>query len=67
MYSSNLGLWMYNGGAIHDRPSDLAYTMGYLICKSFYEKSANKKEAVQALLQTAYFTKIIKGSAYAFF
>lgn len=66
MYTSNLGLWMYNGGAIHDRPSDLAYTMGYLICKSFYENSTNKKEAVQELLQTADFRKIINGSAYAF-
>lgn len=66
MYTSNLGLWMYNGGAIKDRPSDLAYTLGYLICKSYYENSTNKKKAVQELLRTDNFSKIIQGSDYAF-
>jgi len=66
MYGTDLSRWMYNGGAIQDRPSDLGYTLGYLICKSFYEKSANKKMAVQELLQTNDFRNIIKNSDYSF-
>lgn len=65
-YTSDLALWMYNGGAIQDRPSDLAYTMGYLICKSYYVQSSDKKAAVKEMLQTDDFRKIIRGSTYAY-
>ncbi|MFY0592322.1 DUF2268 domain-containing putative Zn-dependent protease [Roseivirga sp.] len=64
LYTSNFSRWMYNGGVITDRPSNLGYTMGYLICKSFYENSLNKKEAINELLNTTDFKKIIQASSY---
>lgn len=65
MYTNNLANWMYNGGAIKDRPSDLGYTLGYKICKSYYEKAENKQKAISELLNTDDFKKIIRGSAYS--
>lgn len=64
MYSKNLSNWMYNGGAIKDRPSDLGYALGYKICKSYYERSKDKKAAIFELLNTDDFKKILNGSQY---
>ncbi|MGB5819772.1 MAG: DUF2268 domain-containing putative Zn-dependent protease [Saonia sp.] len=64
LYSSDLSKWMYNGGGIKDRPSNLGYTMGYLICKSYYENSKDKKKAIFELLNTNNFKKIIEESDY---
>lgn len=65
LYSGDLSKWMYNGGAISDRPSDMGYTMGYLICKSYYEQSTDKKQAVFELLNTSNFKSIIENSEYS--
>ena len=58
--------WLYNGGSIEDRPHDLGYTVGYLICKSYYEMSADKKQAVYDLLNTDDFLEIVRSSGYAY-
>ena len=58
--------WLYNGGSIEDRPHDLGYTMGYLICKSYYNNQADKDAAIYELLNTANVVSILKGSDYAF-
>jgi hypothetical protein len=65
MYTKDLSKWMYNGGDIKDRPADLGYALGYKISKSFYERSADKKAAIQTLLRTDDFEKIMAGSEYA--
>jgi hypothetical protein len=64
LYSGNLSNWMHNGGAIKDRPSNLGYTMGFLISKSYYEKSSDKKKAVFELLNTNNFKIIIQESDF---
>lgn len=58
--------WLYNGGSIEDRPHDLGYTVGYLICKSYYRQSSDKTKAVVELLNTDDFLKIVKNSDYAY-
>ena len=58
--------WLYNGGSIEDRPHDLGYTVGYLICKSYYQQSPDKTKAVIELLNTADFMEILKNSDYAY-
>jgi uncharacterized protein YjaZ len=58
--------WLYNGGSIEDRPHDLGYTVGYLICKSYYEQSQDKKMAVYQLLNTDDFLEILRSSRYAY-
>ena len=64
LYSTDTSKWLYNGGAIEDRPHDLGYTLGYLISKSYYENQANKKQAVYDLLNTDNFENIYRESAY---
>ncbi|NME72545.1 hypothetical protein [Flammeovirga aprica] len=64
IYSKDLSKWMHNGGAIKDRPSNLGYTMGFLICKSYYENANDKREAVKKILTTDDFKEIILGSDY---
>lgn len=64
IYSEDLSKWMHNGGGITDRPSNLGYTMGYLICKSYYENSNDKEKAIFELLNTNDFKKIIKESEF---
>ncbi len=58
--------WLYNGGSIEDRPQDLGYTVGYLICKSYYERQQDKKAAIHLLLNTDNFAGIVKNSSYRY-
>jgi len=66
LFSEDNSKWLYNGGAINDRPHDLGYTVGYLICKSYYYNTQNKEEAVSELLNTNDFLTILMGSDYSF-
>jgi len=65
-FSEDLSKWMYNGGAIEDRPSDLGYALGYLIAKSFYENSQDKGKAISELLTTNDMRFIYLNSDFAF-
>ncbi len=65
-FSEDLSKWMYNGGAIEDRPSDLGYALGYLIAKSFYENSQDKGKAISQLLTTNDMRYIYLNSDFAF-
>ena len=65
IYGHDLRNWMYNGGYIKDRPPDLGYAIGYLICKSYYERSEDKKAAIYELLNTANFKVIIESSEFS--
>jgi hypothetical protein len=58
--------WLYNGGSIEDRPHDLGYTVGYLICRSYYEQHPDKKQAVFELLNSDDLTELVSNSAYAY-
>jgi len=58
--------WLYNGGSIEDRPADLGYTVGYLICKSYYQGHQDKQEAVFQLLNTENFVDILQQSEYSY-
>ena len=66
LFSEDYSKWLYNGGAITDRPHDLGYTVGYLICKSYYYNAEDKKNAVFELLNTNDFLAILGGSDYSF-
>ncbi|MEO1625376.1 MAG: hypothetical protein AAFV25_09470 [Bacteroidota bacterium] len=65
LYSGDLSKWMHNGGAITDRPSDLGYTVGFLVCKSYYDNSSDKKAAIHTLLNTDDFKEIYRASEYS--
>lgn len=66
LHGEDLSKWLYNGGSIQDRPHDLGYTMGYLITKSYYKKQADKKKAINELLNSRDLDAIIRQSDYAF-
>ena len=66
LFSEDNSKWLYNGGAIDDRPHDLGYTVGYLISKSYYQLALDKQKAVFELLNTNDFLSILKESDYAF-
>ncbi|NAS11642.1 hypothetical protein GTQ38_06490 [Flavobacteriaceae bacterium R33] len=66
LYTNDLSRWLYNGGAIEDRPHDLGYTVGYLITKSYYNLQPDKKAAIYELLNTDDFTMIVEESEYAY-
>ena len=66
LFGDDPSKWLYNGGSIEDRPQDLGYTVGYLICKSFYEQSPDRKQAIFELLNTDDFIKIVRNSDFAY-
>lgn len=54
MYQYDTDQWMYNGSPSKDKPADLAYFVGYAICKSYYEKAADKKAALKEIISINY-------------
>jgi hypothetical protein len=65
LFEEDTSKWLYNGD-IEDRPNDLGYAVGYLISKSFYQGHPDKKQAVKELLTTDDYTRILRGSRYAY-
>ena len=66
LFKEDNSRWLYNGGAINDRPHDLGYTVGYLISKSYYRNAEDKEKAVYELLNTNDVISVLKGSDYAY-
>ena len=51
MLQADFGNWLYNGGnSTGARPADLGYYIGYKICEAYYEKTADKKAAIEGIL-----------------
>ncbi len=66
LHKEDLSRWMYNGNNAKDYPADLGYTLGYFICKSYYEQAEDKQQAIKELLTTDSFFSILEGSKYAY-
>lgn len=43
--------WLYNGDQARDRPADLGYFMGYAICRAYYQRARNKRQAVADIIE----------------
>jgi hypothetical protein len=54
--------WLYSSA--EGRPNDLGYWMGYKICKSYYSKSLNKKQAIYDILTIKDFPDFLEQSGY---
>ncbi|MDM1553198.1 MULTISPECIES: DUF2268 domain-containing putative Zn-dependent protease [Chryseobacterium] len=63
MYLYDTEKWMYNGNTSKDKPADLAYFVGYAICKSYYEQATDKKAALNEIININY----SKNEHHAFF
>jgi len=68
MYTASFKKWLYNGGDA-TTVADLGYFMGYVICKSYYTHSADKKAAIKEIIELNYsdttaVESFLKRSAY---
>lgn len=65
MYGTTLRGWLYDGdGAPEGRPADLGYWMGYQIVASFYERAADKDDAIRHILTIDDFDRFLEESGY---
>jgi hypothetical protein len=68
MFTSFYGNWLYNSNNAKT-VADLGYFMGYTICKAYYNKAKNKKNAVEEIIELNYSNsrdveKFLKESGY---
>ncbi len=56
--------WLHQGDKSKERPADLGYFMGYRICESYYNNSADKKQAVKDIIEITDFEEFLKKSGY---
>lgn len=61
--------WLYNGNEAPNGNADLGYFMGYMICKSYYDNSKNKKQSLKEIIEIEYtkenVIKFLEKSKYA--
>lgn len=53
MFSDNFSNWLYNGGSKGEK-ADLGYYIGYEICKSYYDISKDKSQAIKDIIELNY-------------
>jgi hypothetical protein len=64
MDSTRLGLWLYNGGRITDRPADLGYYVGFRIAEAYYRKARDRRGAVREILTVRDPKALLRASGY---
>ncbi len=67
MHGKDYSRWIYNGWnkkALGNRPSDLAYYVGYRITKAYYDRSVDKKAAIREILSIRDFDEFLRESGY---
>lgn len=48
---NNAGDWLYNYTSVKDKPADLGYYIGYKIAEAYYNKAADKRQAVTDIIE----------------
>lgn len=61
--SDNAG-WLYASRA-EDEPADLGYWIEYRITRAYYERAAEKREAIREILTIRDFSAFLAASGYA--
>ncbi|MEL6562413.1 MAG: DUF2268 domain-containing putative Zn-dependent protease [Bacteroidota bacterium] len=57
--------WLYgSNGKKSGRPNDLGYSIGYKICKAYYEKQTDSTQAIVDILNISDFKQFLKDSGY---
>jgi hypothetical protein len=64
MGSRDYSRWLFNGSTIKDRPADLGYYVGYRITEAYYNRAANKKQAIKEILTIKDFRAFLAASGY---
>jgi hypothetical protein len=66
MHGTDYGGWLYGGDASDgDRPADLGYWMGYRIARGYYQRAADKAQAVRDMLRIRDFDAFLEASGVA--
>ena len=63
MHGTDYTGWLYSGS--EGRPNDLGYWMGYKITAAYYERAADKHQAIKAILNIDDFDAFVAASGYA--
>jgi hypothetical protein len=64
MNGTDLSHWLYQGDRSKDRPADLGYFMGYEICKAYYDRAMDKRQALRDILTATDFPALLRDSHY---
>lgn len=56
--------WLYNYSLVKDRPADLGYYIGYKICQAYYNRQADKQQAITDMLEMKDPKKFLELSGY---
>jgi hypothetical protein len=65
MNGVDISEWLYNGSiATDDRPADLGYYVGAQITKAYYDRAADKKQAIKDILTITDFNAFLIQSGY---
>ncbi|GAB3941795.1 hypothetical protein GCM10028805_05530 [Spirosoma harenae] len=63
MYLNKASNWIANSSQeTPDKPADLGYWIGYIICKAYYEEVADKKQAVHDILHIKNYRQFLEKS-----
>jgi len=66
MHGTDVSRWLYNqGSGTADRPGDLGYFIGYRIAESFYARTADKRQALRAIIEASDAEQFLAQSGYA--
>ncbi|WP_158974985.1 DUF2268 domain-containing putative Zn-dependent protease [Cellulophaga sp. L1A9] len=64
MNGNDMQDWLYGTSKKDDRPNDLGYWIGYEIVKAYFNKSKDKKLAVNHILNIEDYDRFLKDSGY---
>ena len=62
--SKSITNWLYNYSTAKDKPADLGYYVGYRIAKEYYQKQADKKQAIIDIIEMNDPKKFLEKSGY---
>ncbi len=63
--NASWALWLYGGDRPAGRPSDVGYYIGYEICRAYYERAPNKRQAIHDILHITDARDFLRRSHYA--
>lgn len=65
LYSEDWSKWLYGSSKTDERPMDTGYFVGYMITKSYYDKSKDKNIAIKEIIEINNFDEFLSTSGYS--
>jgi len=64
MHGRDVSDWMYQGDKSVERPPDLGYYIGYRITQAYYDRAADKRAAIAAIINETNADQFLTASGY---